>query len=495
MLPRVFHRAPSSFPVISARNVSTAAHKPTIVDLSRPLQHRSLCHPFHPPFVMTPWDTHQPMIAGKTIFRTASYYISMSDHSGTHVDAPKHFDPTPTALSVDQMPLSEFYTEGICLDLSHAELGAAIGVGEMETALLDSRQEIKQDDTVLLYMAYNKRVSPDDPRWQHDFPGLAPESVHWLADRGCKIFGVEAVSPAPEGELNFIAHNLCGERGMMHIEGLDNLESLVGQGRFRFIGFPLKLVGGSGSPIRAVAPSYSPSIRPAEPVSIASRLGIFPSLRTSRTLEHTTSATMTTATFKYIDPTSFDPHANEPFKKPWNKVDGPGYSYKLLDRESSVENLRGQETNFTTDNSGFAVYQAPTKKTFDAQVKEEYYAEVEELLRNKLPGVKKVVIFDHTIRRREKGSARSPVQLVHLDQTPKAAEMRVRRHIPEAEAEELLKGRYQIINVWRPIENPASDFPLAVIDWRSLRPSDLVKVNLLYPKSFQELGEVAPDPG
>lgn len=100
---------------------------------------------------------------------------------------------------------------------------------------------------------YNKRVSPEDPRWQHDFPGLAPESVHWLADKGCKIFGVEAVSPAPEGELNFIAHNLCGERGITHIEGLDNLESLLGRGRFRFIGFPLKLVGGSGSPIRAVA--------------------------------------------------------------------------------------------------------------------------------------------------------------------------------------------------------------------------------------------------
>ncbi|KAJ5131612.1 hypothetical protein N7448_005770 [Penicillium atrosanguineum] len=102
---------------------------------------------------MTPWDTHQPMVAGDTTFRTASYYISMSDHSGTHVDAPKHFDPALDALSVDEMPLSEFYTEGICLDLSHAELGAAIGIEEMEFALLASRQEIKQDDTVLLYMA------------------------------------------------------------------------------------------------------------------------------------------------------------------------------------------------------------------------------------------------------------------------------------------------------------------------------------------------------
>ena len=235
------------------QSLATGATKPTIIDLSRPLQHRSLCHPFHPHFVMTPWDTHQPKTAGNTTLRSASYYISMSDHAGTHVDAPKHFDPTPGALSVDQMPLSDFYTEAICLDLSHVELGASIPVSEMETALTESGQEIKPGDTVLLYMAYNARVSSDELRWQHDFPGLAPESVHWLADKGCKIFGVEAVSPAPEGELNFKAHNICGERGITHMEGLDNLEAVVGKGRFRFIGFPLRLMGGSGSPIRAVA--------------------------------------------------------------------------------------------------------------------------------------------------------------------------------------------------------------------------------------------------
>lgn len=60
---------------------------------------------------------------------------------------------------------------------------------------------------------------------------------------------------------------------------------------------------------------------------------------------------------------------------------------------------------------------------------------------------------------------------------------RVRRHILNAaEAEELLKSRYQIINVWRPIKRPAIDFSLAVIDWRSLHPEDLVKVDLMYPK-------------
>jgi hypothetical protein len=193
---------------------------------------------------------------------------------------------------------------------------------------------------------------------------------------------------------------------------------------------------------------------------------------------------MTTATFKYIDPTTYT-DSTEAFVKPWAKVDGPGTSFKLTDRKRSVHDLHGQENNFTTDNAGFAVYRSPAKeKTFtdDAAVREGYYAEVEALLREKLPGIKKVTIFDHTIRRRQKNSPRQPVQQVHVDQTPGAAEARVRRHLPIEEAEELLKGRYQIINVWRPIENPATDFPLAVVDWRSTSRNDFVKVDLLYPR-------------
>lgn len=192
---------------------------------------------------------------------------------------------------------------------------------------------------------------------------------------------------------------------------------------------------------------------------------------------------MTTSTFKYVDPTSYV-ESNEPFVKPWSKVDGPGWSFKFEDRESYVHDIRGSESQYHTDTSGFAVYNHPAKEkkfTDEAAVRSGYYEEVENILRSKLPGIKKVVIFDHTIRRRTKASPRQPVQQVHVDQTPGAAETRVRRHLPADEAEELLKGRYQIINVWRPIENPASDFPLAVIDWRSSEPSDFVKGLQLNP--------------
>lgn len=148
--------------------------------------------------------------------------------------------------------------------------------------------------------------------------------------------------------------------------------------------------------------------------------------------------------------------------------------------------MRGHESTFGTDISGFAVYTSPSPSPTDfsseASVRSTYYSEIESLLRQKLPGVKKVVMFDHTIRKRVKDAPRQPVQQVHVDQSVGAAETRVRRHVPEGEAEELLKGRYQIINVWRPIAHKAEDFPLAVIDWRSTDPGDFIPVDLLYPK-------------
>lgn len=129
-------------------------------------------------------------------------------------------------------------------------------------------------------------------------------------------------------------------------------------------------------------------------------------------------------------------------------------------------------------------------------MRSDYYAEVEQLLREKLgPRVERVVIFDHTIRKHDPSSPRQPVQQVHVDQTPRAAETRVRRHVPAGEAGDLLKGRYQLINVWRPIGHPASDFPLAVVDWRSTAPEDLVKVDLLYPLRNRGIGDERDDRG
>lgn len=74
---------------------------------------------------------------------------------------------------------------------------------------------------------------------------------------------------------------------------------------------------------------------------------------------------------------------------------------------------------------------------------------------------------------------RGPVQRVHIDQSYSAALSRVPFHIPE-DSEELLKGRVQIINVWRPIKKVLRD-PLAIAEANSVFEEDLVPIGLIYP--------------
>jgi hypothetical protein len=153
---------------------------------------------------------------------------------------------------------------------------------------------------------------------------------------------------------------------------------------------------------------------------------------------------------------------------------------------TQIENMRGREDTVSLDTAGFEFHAAPTAVTDftdDEAVKQAYYPESEAILK-KLTGAKRVVLFDHTIRRNRPGEIddspqkRQPVPLVHVDQTPASAETRVKRHAPE-DAEELLKSRYQIVNLWRPISHPATDFPLALCDFRSIdTENDLVPLRL-----------------
>lgn len=194
---------------------------------------------------------------------------------------------------------------------------------------------------------------------------------------------------------------------------------------------------------------------------------------------------MTTGIIKYIDfASSID--ANGVRVKPWSKVDCEQSSVSRSERNCFIANIRDVADSFGVDVSGFDVFTYPSKHvdfTDDTEICNSYYPETETLLRERIPGIKKVIIFHHAVRKRDKSSPRQPILQLHVDQTPDAAEVRARRFTNPDETEELLKGRYQIINVWRPIGHPASDFPLAVMDWRTISPEeDMMGVDVLYPK-------------
>lgn len=179
------------------------------------------------------------------------YKLEMGEHTGTHVDAINHMGKEYVDKSIDTMPLSMFYTEGICLDFSHKGLRELITKDEIILAYKNEGLEIKQGDTVLLCTDhYRKHFNTEN--WDKG-PGINAEATRWLGEQKIAAFGVETMSPGVPGISNKEVHHICGELGFTHYENLVNLYQLVKRGRFRFIGLPLKIRGGTGSPVRAVA--------------------------------------------------------------------------------------------------------------------------------------------------------------------------------------------------------------------------------------------------
>lgn len=177
--------------------------------------------------------------------------IEMSEHTGTHVDAQSHMGKSYAHQSIDQMPLSTFYTRGVCLDLSYKGPNELIEVADLENAKNVAKVEILPGDTVLLYTDHYRKHF-NTPLWAEN-PGLSTKATQWLGELKIAAFGVESMAPGVKGVSNKEVHLVCGEMGFTHYENLTNLHQLLNREPFRFIGFPLKIRGGTGSPVRAVA--------------------------------------------------------------------------------------------------------------------------------------------------------------------------------------------------------------------------------------------------
>jgi kynurenine formamidase len=148
-----------------------------LIDLSRDIEHKMAVLPNHPQVIVTPFATHDEVrVADGYGFSSATVALVMGDHAGTHVDAPKHFNADPGAMPIDQVPLENFFTEAVCLDLSHKPLKSDISIDDLEKAEVAAGVTIKPKDTVLLHMDFFRRTH-GTPGFITDFPGLTKESA------------------------------------------------------------------------------------------------------------------------------------------------------------------------------------------------------------------------------------------------------------------------------------------------------------------------------
>ena len=224
-----------------------------IIDLSQEIFTGMPVFPGLPEVSITVHQSFEQLdgITDSDVVSPAVNRLELGEHTGTHVDAINHMARQYRGQSIDTMPLTMFYTEGICLDLSDKGLMELIEITDLERALAVAQLDIKRGDTVLLYTDHYRRAFGTE-NW-HRGPGVSIEAARWLGGQGIAAFGVEPASPGVRGVSNKEVHWVCGELGFTHYENMMNLHQLVGRGRFRFIGLPLRIRGGTGSPVRAVA--------------------------------------------------------------------------------------------------------------------------------------------------------------------------------------------------------------------------------------------------
>lgn len=196
------------------------------------------------------------------------------------------------------------------------------------------------------------------------------------------------------------------------------------------------------------------------------------------------------------------PMAERPRDYGYDPEPGVPHSNSVLEpRRFAIRDVRPVAALPSLDSEGFAtVRHRSAVRDFgdEDEIRRVYYPESEALLAE-ATGADRVFIFDHTLRRHVPGAddrrnlAHQPAREVHVDLTVKSGPQRVRDLLP-AEAEGLLKGRVQAINLWRPLRGPVQDAPLAVCDATSVAPSDLVAADLVYRDRVGETYSVTHNP-
>ena len=228
-----------------------------LIDLSQEIYNGMPVYPGHQRTSIFEMKTHEETAAiNGTGYSSITCGILMSDHGPTHVDAELHIDPSPTAKSIDQLELEKFYAPCICLDLTHIQGEETyITKAVLEEALKKAGLTIEKGDIVLLYTGHYDRTYPDYAKWLFNYPGLDREATEWLCDLGVVNLGIDQPSVDSSLEMkrkNYPCHTVCKERHLLNIENMAHLDKVAGK-RFILSALPLKIRGGSGSPVRAVA--------------------------------------------------------------------------------------------------------------------------------------------------------------------------------------------------------------------------------------------------
>lgn len=202
------------------------------------------------------------------------------------------------------------------------------------------------------------------------------------------------------------------------------------------------------------------------------------------------------SSLNYLSPSVDAPFSytyEPPSGVPWQNCDAASHAISILDARPKADTL-------SIDREGFELWRAPTQVINflnKDEVKSAYYREVEAVLK-KATGATEAFVFDHLVRQQEtgklqpmfgqrpKGTSPGAAGMVHSDYTNDSANKRLHLILAEHSVQRRVK-RFSIVNLWRSINRPVLNVPLAVCDAQSVAVRDLVPTKIHYPNRVGEI--------
>ena len=217
-----------------------------VIDLSRPIHTLMPLFPTLPKTFLGVYKGHDAAPSGAQ-YTSQTNILIISDHAGTHIDAPLHFNPQGTGI--DRFPTELMIGPAVMQDFSFKKSGDVVTLQEVRKKLEEMRVSPKDLKYVLFRTGAAELYNTD--KYMSYFLEIHVDAVEWMANQGILVFGVDAstVDRAPERTT----HMFMRKKTCYHIENLANLDKLPQDRTFIFICSPLPLKDSSASPVRAVA--------------------------------------------------------------------------------------------------------------------------------------------------------------------------------------------------------------------------------------------------
>lgn len=207
-----------------------------IIDLSHPMFHE-----------MPVWPDSTP-VAVATEKHAEGWNVtcvSLSLHTGTHLDAPSH--NYPTGITLDQIPLKVLIGDAAVVHVTGKPPKSKIDVKDIKKA----EKDIVATKRIILNTGYYKYFGkPGKPDFYRDFPELTRKAAQWLVDRGLVFYATDA--PTPSLTENVEVHQILFKKKIPVLENMTNLDKLTSR-RVYLICAPINWRGKEGTPVRAVA--------------------------------------------------------------------------------------------------------------------------------------------------------------------------------------------------------------------------------------------------